>query len=419
MSMDRKIEKKKWTPKKIAGLAAGVLFFSFVIYSFLWGDSSSTYALDTERITISTVARGPFQEFIPVTGYVEPIKTIFLDAVEGGKVDTVYREAGNLVKAGDPILQLVNTSLLISISNQDAMVVEQSDRLTNTRFTLEQNQLNNRQRIIEQEYQIQRLKREHERNRQLFDKGLIAQAEYERIHDEYNYQRRLHELNLQKFRQDSIFQEVQLDQLEDSIQRLRDNFEIASRRLDELIVRAPISGQLTSLNAEIGETKSQGERLGQIDVLDGFKVRAAIDEHYLPRIQIGQAGEFDFAGATNRLVTKKIYPEIVDGRFEVDMEFTGKEPDGIRRGQTVHIRLELSDLSDQVMLPRGGFYQKTGGQWVYVVDPSGKFATKRRIRLGRQNTQVFEVLEGLQPGEKVITSSYDTFAHIDKLILKD
>lgn len=418
MSMDRRIEKKKWPPRKIAMIAAGVLFFSFLLYSFIWGDSSSKLNVNTERITISTVAMGPFQEFIPVTGTVMPIKTIFLDAAEGGKVDTVFKEAGNFVKAGDKILRLANTSLLISISNQDALVVEQGNLLTNTKFNLERNRIQNRQRIIDLQYNIQRLKRQYDRNKQLFEKNLISEAEFEAIEDEYKYQVKLNGLTIESVRSDSLFQEIQVGQLEKSLERLEENLQIARRRLDELVIKAPVTGQLTSLNAEIGESKSQGQRLGQIDVLDGFKVVAAIDEHYLPRVEIGQTGEFDFAGQTYKLKTTKIYPEIRDGRFDVDMEFDGKEPDGIRRGQTVHIRLQFSGLTDQILLSLGGFYQKTGGQWVYVLDPSGDFATKRKIRLGRKNTQVFEVLEGLEPGEKVITSSYDNFGDIDKLILK-
>ena len=220
------------------------------------------------------------------------------------------------------------------------------------------------------------------------------------------------------FRQDSLMRFAQLSQLEGSINRLQANLDLTKHNLDNLIVRAPISGELTSLNAEIGESKSPGQRLGQIDVLNNFKVRAAIDEFYIARINVGQAGEFDLSGTTYGLKITKVYPEVKDGRFEVDLEFAGKPPQGIRRGQTLQVRLELGDLSEALLLPRGGFYQKTGGQWVYVVDKSGDFAVKRNVKLGRQNPQVFEVLEGLEPGENVITSTYDNFGDIDKLVLK-
>jgi HlyD family secretion protein len=375
--------------------------------------------VETEKITVSTVTHGPFQEFIPVTGTVMPIKTIYLDAIEGGKVDTVERLAGSFVKQGDVILRLENTQLLIQISNQDAMVVEQTNLLTNTRFNLDQNRTRSRQLLIDREYEVRRLKRIFERQKKLYEDNLISEEAFEQSKDDYEYEARRQKLNIEAFKRDSLFQEVQLNQLESSVRRLHDNLRIAQKRLDNLIIRAPIDGQLTSLNAEIGESKAQGERLGQIDVLDGFKVRAAIDEHYIARIELGQTGQFDFAGRTFTMTTRKIFPEVNNGRFEVDMEFEGETPQDIRRGQTVRIRLELGDLSEATMLARGGFYQKTGGNWVYVVDPSGDFAEKRQIRLGRQNTQVFEVLEGLQPGEKVVTSSYDNYGDIDKLVLRN
>lgn len=417
--MDRVIEKKKWPPKKIAWVSGGIVVLLFLIYSIVFGDHSSRLNVEAEKITVSTVSQGPFQEFIPVTGTVMPIKTIYLDAIEGGKVDTVERLAGSYVKQGDVILRLENTQLLIQISNQDALVVEQTNLLTNTSFNLDQNRTRSRQLLIDREYEVRRLKRIFERQKKLYEDDLISEEAFEQSKDDYEFEERRQKLNVEAFKRDSLFQEVQLKQLESSVKRLQDNLRIAQKRLDNLIIRAPIDGQLTSLNAEIGESKAPGERLGQIDVLDGFKVRAAIDEHYIARIEMGQTGQFDFAGNTYTLVTRKIFPEVTNGRFEVDMEFEGETPQDIRRGQTVRIRLELGDLSEATMLARGGFYQKTGGNWVYVVDPSGDFAEKRQIRLGRQNTQVFEVLEGLQPGDKVVTSSYDNYGDIDKLVLKN
>jgi HlyD family secretion protein len=417
--MDRKIDKKKWPPKKIAWVSVASLFVLVVIYNIGFGDHSSKLNVEKEKITISTVDRGPFQEFIPVTGAVMPIKTVYLDAIEGGKVDTVEKLAGSFVSQGDMILRLENTQLLIQISNQDAMVVEQHNLLTNTRFNLDQNRTRSRQLLIDREYETRRLKRIFERQKKLYEGNLISKEEFEQSKDDYDYELRLQQLNTEAFKRDSIFQEVQLNQAENSLNRLGNNLRIAQKRLDNLIISAPVTGQLTSLNAEIGESKAPGERLGQIDVLDGFKVRAAIDEHYIARIEVGQLGQFDFAGKTYTLVTKKVFPEVQNGRFEVDMEFEGEEPGDIRRGQTVRIRLELGDLTEAVMLARGGFYQKTGGNWVYVVEPAGDLATKRQIRLGRQNTQVFEVLEGLEPGERVVTSSYDNYGDIDKLVLKE
>lgn len=417
--MDRPIQKKKWPPKKIAGVSIVAAFGLAVVYNIGFGDHSSKLNVDTKKITISTVTQGPFQEFIPVTGNVLPITTIFLDAIEGGKIDTIYRKAGSFVNQGDLILKLENTTLHIQISNQDAQVVEQRNLLTNTKFNLDQNRTRSRELLIDREYQIRRLKRIYERQKKLYEEDLISREEYEQSKDDYDFEVRRYRLAIEAFKRDSIFQEVQIKQLENSLDRLDDNLRIARKRLENLNIRAPITGQLTSLNAEIGQSIAPGQRLGQVDVLDKFKVRAAIDEHYIARIDIAQRGQFDFAGKTYTLITRKIYPEVTNGRFEVDMEFEGQTPEDIRRGQTVRIRLELGDLSEATMLSRGGFYQKTGGNWVYVVNPDQEVAVKRKIRLGRQNTQVFEVLEGLEPGEKVITSSYDNFGEIDKLILKN
>ncbi len=416
--MDRKIEKKKWPPKKIALLAGIAVFVLFTLYSFMFGDNSSKLNVEAEKITISAVNQGPFQEFIPVTGTVIPIKTIYLDAIEGGRVEKKFIEAGAMVNEGDPILQMANTNLLLDIMFREAQFFEQSNNLRNTRLLMEQNRLTLRQQLVEQDYQMQRLKRLYDRNQELVRRSLISQQESEQVRDEYEYYRKRKDLAEESFKQDSLFRQLQIEQLESSLKRMQNNLEVVKQKQESLVLKAPTTGQLTSLNAEIGESKSQGERLGQVDVLDGFKVRAGIDEHYLARINVGQAGAFDFAGKTYKLITRKVYPEIRDGRFDVDLEFEGEAPQGIRRGQTLHIRLELGDLSEALLLSRGGFYQKTGGQWVYVLDASEKTAAKRTIRLGRQNPQVFEVLEGLQPGEKVITSTYDSFGENDKLVLK-
>lgn len=416
--MDRAIQKKKWPPKKIAAVSAGGLFICFVLYSFMFGDNSSKLNVETEKITISEVARGPFQEFIPVTGTVLPIKTIYLDAIEGGRVEKRFIEAGTFVKEGDIILQLANTNLLLDIMYREAQFFEQSNNLRNTRLSMEQNSLNLRRELTEIDYQILRLQRAHERAVELVKKNLISQQEYEIARNDYEYYLKRKDLAIQSFKQDSLFRQAQIENLESSLERMQANLVVVKQKLESLYLKAPATGQLTSLNAEIGESKTPGERLGQVDILDGFKVRAGIDEHYLSRISPGQNGEFDFAGKTYKLIAKKVFPEIREGRFDVDLEFEGEEPEGIRRGQTLHIRFELGDLSEATLLARGGFYQKTGGQWVYVLAGSGDFATKRSIRLGRQNPQVFEVLEGLETGEKVITSSYDSFGDIDKLILK-
>ncbi len=416
--MDRPIEKKKWPPKKIAALSLMGIVLAVALHSLFFRDSRSRLNVNPERITIATIERGAFQEFIPVPGNVRPIRPLYLDAIEGGRVENLDLEAGTLVHEWDKILRLGNTNLLLNIMVQEAQFFEQTNNLRNTRLAMEQHRLTLRREIVELDYQILRQKRTYERNAALAKKNLISQQEYEQAKDEYEYLLKRKKLALETQKQDATFRKLQIEQLDASVQRMQTNLGMVKQKLENLVLRAPISGQLTSLHAEIGESKSPGERLGKIDVLEGFKVRAGIDEHYIARIETGRTGAFDLAGTSYTLLVRKIYPEVREGRFEVDMEFDGASPQGIRRGQTLHIRLELGDLSEAVLLPRGGFYQKTGGQWVYVLEPSGAYATKRAIRLGRQNPQVFEVLEGLEPGERVITSTYDGFGEIDKLILK-
>ncbi|HDZ27425.1 hypothetical protein LCGC14_0995390 [marine sediment metagenome] len=418
MGMDRKIEKKKWPPKKIASLAAVGLFVILVLYVFLFRLNKSTLNVKTERITISTVTRGPFQEFIPIMGNVLPINTFFLNAVEGGRVEEIYLEAGTIVKEGDGILKLANTNLLLDIMWREAELFQQSNNLRNTRLSMEQYRLRLNQDLAEINNQLQQQKRTYERYEELVKDNLISKHEYELAKDQYEYLIKKKELTIDSQRNDIEFRLSQIDALESSLQRMQDNLGIVKQKQENLTIKAPVSGHLTALNAEIGQSKSPGQPLGQIDVLEGFKVRAAIDEHYIARIETGRTGEFDFAGNSYGLLVKKIYPEVIDGRFEVDMEFVGGGPEGITRGQTLHIRLELGDISEAILLPRGGFYQTTGGNWAYVVDESENVATKIKIRLGRQNPQVFEVLEGLGPGDRIITSSYESFGNMDRLVLK-
>ena len=418
MGMDRKIEKKKWPPKKIASLAAVGLFVILVLYVFLFRLSKSTLNVKTERITISTVTRGPFQEFIPIMGNVLPINTFYLNAVEGGRVEEIYLEAGTFVKEGDGILRLANTNLLLDIMWREAELFQQSNNLRNTRLSMEQYRLRLNQDLAEINNQLRQQKRTYERYEELVKDNLISKHEYELAKDQYEYLIKKKELTIESQRNDLEFRLGQIDALEASLKRMQDNLEIVKQKQDNLTIRAPVSGHLTALNAEIGQSKSPGQPLGQIDVLEGFRVRAAIDEHYIARIETGRTGEFDFAGKSYGLLVKKIYPEVIEGRFEVDMEFIDGGPEAITRGQTLHIRLELGDISEAILLPRGGFYQTTGGNWAYVVDESENIATKRKIRLGRQNPQVFEVLEGLGPGDRVITSSYESFGNMDRLVLK-
>ncbi|MCK5147930.1 HlyD family efflux transporter periplasmic adaptor subunit [bacterium] len=416
--MDRKIEKKKWTVKKIATIGIPAILFFLVAYALIFGDKSSKLNIELEKQTVSVVYRGEFQEFIPIMGSVEPIKTIELSSDEGGRIEHRYIESGTKVSKGDPILRFSNTNLLLTILNNEAQVNRASNELRSTRLLMEQNTLSLRNQLLTLDYDIASQKRAYDREKTLMDRDLGSKEAFENARDQYFFTIQRRDLTIAQQRQDSLFRLNQVDALEESLEGMQENLLIVKQKQDNLTLRAPIDGHLTSLNAEIGETKAAGERLGQIDVLDHFKVRAAIDEYYINRVEKGREGSFDIAGTTYRLVIDKIYLEVTDGRFQVDLIFTGEKPQGIRRGQTLHIKLELGDLEEAVLLARGGFYQKTGGQYVYVVDESGKFAIKRDIKLGRYNPQVFTVLEGLEIGEEVITSSYDSFNDIDKLILK-
>jgi HlyD family secretion protein len=417
--MDRKIKKKKFTAKRMTWILLSGGFLAFCFYKFVFGDYGNKLNVTRERITISTVRGGPFQEYIPVIGSVIPKKTIYLDAAEGGRVEQRFIEAGALVKKGQNILTLANTDMLLDIMNREAEFFQLNNDLRNAQLIMEQNELDLRSQLLELDYKIKQLKRKYQREKKLMDKKIIPAVQYEDTKTEYEYLRRKKELTRRTFDHDTRFRKHQIKQIEASLKRMESNLKIAKQKLADLTLKAPDTGHLTSLNAEIGESKKQGQRLGQIDILDGFKIRVPVDEHYLARINTGQHGEFTFDEKRYQLSISKIYPEVKDGRFEIDMRFEGLPPEGITRGQTLHIRLELGNLSTAVLLPRGGFYQKTGGQWIYLIDDSGEYAIKRQVNLGRQNPEVFEVLSGLEPGEKVITSAYDNYADdIDKLILK-
>ena len=417
MSMDRKIEKKKWPLKRVLVFSAAGLFVLIVAYALLFGDTSASLNVETKKITVSTVERGPFQELIPVSGTVLPIKSVYMDAMDGGRIDQIFVEEGAMVKQGDSILRMTNTNLQMELMFREADLFEQMNNLRAVRLAIEQNRLNLREQMAEIDYQNGLQTRNFDRAKALHEKNVISLDEFERTRDDYEYWMTRKSLVTESQRQDSIMRDMQVQQLELSIQRMQQNFKIVRENYENLVQRAPISGQLSQLNAEIGELKSPGERLGQVDVLDGYKVRAAIDEFYISRIAIGQAGESEISGVKTKLIVSRVFPEVRDGRFEIDLQFEGAAPAGIRRGQTIQVRLALGELSEAVMIARGGFYQTTGGNWIYVVNESGDIAHKRKIRLGRQNPRMYEVLEGLEPGEQVITSSYDSFGDFEKLNL--
>jgi HlyD family secretion protein len=418
MGMDKKIEKKKWPPKRIIQYSLLGVFILVVVYQLLFNAGGSSLNVKTDRTTISTVKKGPFQEYIPIIGAVRPFNTIYLDAVEGGRVDKIFIEAGSMVKKDDKILKLSNTNLMMALLNNDAMINRASNDLRATRLQLEQNRLALEGQRTDADYFLKRIKRKFERYQVLYKENMISKQEFDEFKDEFEYQKKKRELTIESQEKDLSFREEQVKNLEASVKQMQENLVLVRQQLENLTIKAPISGHLTSLNAEIGQSKAPGERLGQIDEMEGFKVRAEIDEHYISRIELDRIGRFDFSGQTYELKVQKIFPEVKEGKFEVDLVFASEEAHGIRRGQSLHIRLELSEASEATLLSRGGFYQATGGNWVYVLDESGDFAAKRHVRLGRQNPQYFEVLDGLNPGERVITSSYDNYGDMERLVLK-
>jgi HlyD family secretion protein len=416
--MDRKIKKKKWTFKRISIYAAGLLFVAFVLYSFFFADKRSKLNIDLEKITISEVNYGVFQDFIPVTGSVLPQTTRYLDAKEGGIIQVIEKETGDIVKKGDVIIRLTNSTLELSVLSQQASLYEQINRSTTTRLSLNQNDLNQQQGLAEIEMQINLLKPQYERFKMLYEKDLISKREFEVVEESYKYNKRRKELTYESYKVDSTSRIRQLNELNASEARMRQNLEGVNRILDNLVIRAPIDGQLATPDHQLGQAIVRGERLGQIDVMGSYKIRVRIDELYLPRVDIGLKGTFSQSRESYELVITKIYPTITEGRFEVDMEFTGNQPTSIKRGLSVRIRLELGNSAQALLLPMGGFFKNTGGNWVYVLDKSGVRAVRQDIALGRKNSEFFEVMSGIQDGQKVITSSYDHFGDNEVLILK-
>ena len=416
-AMDRRIEKKRFTPRRIAlgGMAAAVIAFG--AYALLSVNPSSLN-VEAEKLTTAPVTYGPFLEYIVEQGAVLPLTTFYLDAVEGGRVEEVFVEQGTHVEEGTPILRLSNANLQLNVMQREAELFREVNRLRETRVSMGQRRLSMRAELVETEYQLRQAEREYERQDALLAADLVSRQEYDEAKDNLEYLTRKWDVTVETLRQDSLFQMIQIQQLEESIDRLRRNLEVIKQNEENLTLRAPLTGLLSSLIAEVGESKPGGERLGQIDVEGAFKVRAAIDEHYIARIRSGQAGSFDFAGGTYDLVMSRVYPEVLEGQFEADMVFREGMPEGLRRGQTLQVRIALGELADAMQVPRGGFYQKTGGRWIYVLDPTGEFAVRRQIRLGRQNSQYFEVLEGLEEGEQVITSMYDNFGDMERLVLQ-
>ncbi|MFZ1082458.1 MAG: efflux RND transporter periplasmic adaptor subunit [Candidatus Kryptoniota bacterium] len=416
--MDKKIEKKPlYKRTRFWIYAAGCVLF-LALVGLIISDTGSKLNVDADKITISTVAEGEFQEFIPVTGTLLPRTTFYLDAIQGGTVQNKFVEEGAMLKKGDKIIRLSNAEVQLNTLQQETYTYQQINDARNTRLQIEQNSTALQNALVSANYNLINLGEIFERQRALWEKKLISLQDYQQAENNYHLAIEQQKLAYQSFEADSILKQNQVTQIAASIDRLQKNLELIRENIENLTVRAPISGKLTSLNAETGQSKAPGDQLGQIDALDGFKVRADIDEFYIARVIKGLHAAVEIDGKDFNLVVTKVYSEVTSGKFQVDMEFTGRVPDGIRRGQTLQIRLQLSERTMALLLPRGGFYQKTGGQWVFVINASEAMAVKRTISLGRQNPDYFEVLSGLKPGDKVVTSSYDNFGDVDKLVIK-
>lgn len=417
--MDRRIETPRFTWPRVTAAVAGAALAGVLIYQFVQTSGVRTFTIDAELVTVSTAQAGTFLDFVPIRGNVTPLNTVYLDAIEGGRVETIYVEAGGFVEAGQPILELSNTTLQLDVISREAQVSEQLNNLRNTRLAMEQNRLSLKSQLVEIDYQIQRLTRLAERRQELFEQGLIARQDYEDAADELEYFVNRREVTIESQEADERMRLAQIQSLESAVEQLERNLEIARSNLDHLTIRAPLTGQLTSLDAEIGESKARGQRLGQIDDVDDFKVTALVDEFYVTRMRAGQQAEFELSNRTHALEVIKVYPQIRDGQFEIDLAFVDAPPANLRRGQTLQIRVALGDSAEALLLPRGGFFQDTGGNWAFVLDPAGEYAVKRDLRLGRRNPEYFEVLDGLEEGERVITSTYSSYADMDRIELRD
>lgn len=416
--MDRVIEKKKWSTKKILSIGGIAAIVLLIAASYYFTSGKSKLNVDTERITISTISKGAFQELIPVNGVVLPQTTIYLDALEGGRVEEKFVEDGAIMHKGDPILRLSNTDLELTLATQETSVFNVLTQMNISKSNATQNTTRQLNQMAEVENALTEAERVYKLNKRLYEQKAIGEQEFRQSEIAYHYQVRRKKLTEDLLQQDAAAVKLMTTQDQKSLAQMQHTLELMRKKVGDLVVRAPIDGQLTSLDAEIGQNITKGQRLGQLDDTTGFKVRVDIDEHYISRVFTGQYGTFTFAGKDYKLRIRKVYTQVVNGRFQVDMEFENETPTGIRRGQTLQIRLALSDETQAILLSKGGFYQQTGGNWIFKVSEDGRKAFRVDISIGRQNPDYYELLQGLKPGDKVITSSYENFGDIQELILK-
>ena len=415
--MDRRIEKSKHAWMKKAAMYGGGAIALILAYVFLAPEGGRTLKVDNDRIVVSRVTTGQFDDFIPVRGRVTPLSTIFLDAVDGGQVESIHVEDGAFVEAGQLLAVLANTALQLDVIAREAQVTEQLNNLRSLELAQEQNRLAHKRELVEIDYQLIRLNRTIERQEDLAAQGYVPRSDFEDLKDERDYYERRRTVRLESQASDERMQQQQRVQLKAATDMLERNLVFARRNLDKLNFRAPAAGKLTAFNVQVGQSMAQGERLGQIDDPDNFKVEANIDEFYLGRVDIGQTASLETSGRQYQLRIAKVYPQVTNGQFKVDLVFDGAAPGNVRRGQSVQTRLQLGDPSEAILIPNGAFYQDTGGNWIFVVSSDGSQAVKRSVRLGRRNLRYIEVLDGLEPGEEVVTSPYTNYIDMDRLEL--
>jgi len=416
--MDIPIKKKRGIKKKHIYIGLGVLLLLLLVYKAFFAENISTYRVEADKLTIDTVKEGVFYDYISVMGTVEPIATIYLDAQEGGRVEQKLVEEGTLVKKGDVILRLSNPDLRLSILNSEAELAKNSNFLRDTRVTMEQEKLQIKREILNLKFDLIRKKRIYDQNRHFYKDTLISKNDFLKSKEDYEYAQQSYALYLERQKQDSIYRSIQVQQMKDNLHNMALNLKLVRQRQESLNVKAPVDGQLTVLDVEVGQSVPKGGRLGQIDILTSYKVVAQIDEHYIDKVRVGLMAILDRNGKEYKLRIRKILPGVHKGRFEVQMVFENKTPENMRTGQTYYIRLQLGNPVKALLLPRGSFFQNTGGQWIFVLSKEGTSAEKRNIKIGRQNPKYYELLSGLKPGERVVVSGYDTFGNNDRLIFK-
>jgi HlyD family secretion protein len=417
-AMDKAIPKKTGIQKKHFGYLAIGIAIVVLIYMAFFADRTSTYKVEKDKLIIETVTEDQFNDYITVPGTVEPITIIFLDAQEGGRVEEKLIEEGSMVKKGDIILRLSNPDLHLNILDSEAQLAEKENFLRNTQINMEQQRLQIKRDLVNLKYDIARKERNYQQNVVLMKDDLISREEFIRSKEDLDMARQSKELAIERQKQDSVFYAANINTMTTNLDNMRKNLQLVRDRAENLNVRAPVDGQLGLLTPEIGQSIQRGANMGQINVLTSYKVTAQIDEHYIDRVRTQLDATLDRQGNKFNLVVRRVYPEVRNGTFEIDMVFKDTMPDNIRTGQTYYTSLQLGQPKVSVLVPIGGFFQETGGQWIFVLDPTESFATKRNISIGRKNPKYYEVLEGLKAGEKVIVSGYETFGKNEKLILK-